>query len=160
MDDAEAMILEAISNWIGMVESDSAAPLPVAEDSSQAPRAAAMARVSDLEKRRERLMELLEEGTYDSITYTQRMAVLIRELEAAKASLDALPEHVPTMQERLTALLPTLRHVVQVYDAAQTAAEKNKLLRSVIDSVVYHKTHRCTRGENAADFVTLDVFPR
>lgn len=160
MDDAEAMILEAISNWIGMVESDSAAPLPVAEDSSQAPRAAALSRVADLEKRRERLMELLEEGTYDSVTYTQRMAVLIRELESAKASLDAMPEHVPTMQERLTALLPTLRHVVQVYDAAQTAAEKNKLLRSVIDNVVYHKTHRCNRGENAADFVTLDVFPR
>ena len=160
VDDVETMILESVSGWLDMLEQSPAEPVPVVDDSAQSPRAAALARIEDLNKRRERLMDLLESGVYDAVTYTQRMSILQREMDAANAALAALPEHVPSMQERLTALLPTLRHVVQAYDAAQTAAEKNRLLRSVISEVIYHKTHRCYRGENAADFVTLDVLPK
>lgn len=160
LSDVEEMILETISSWVSSLDGD-APSLPSASLSDHdSVREAAAARVSELEKRRGRLMDLLEEGVYDSATYTQRMSILQKDLDAAKAALDALPEYVPSKQERIHALLPQLRHVLQAYDAAQTASEKNRLLRSVIDSVVYHKTHQCYRNENPADFVTLEVFPK
>lgn len=158
--DVEAMILETLAGWVSTLERGQVVFPSEPSDDSASVRAALTARVEELQARRNRLMDLLEAGVYDSATYTQRMALLMKDLDAANESLAAVPVHVPTMQERLSALLPSLRHVLQAYDSAQTPEEKNKLLRSVIDRVVYHKTHRCYRNENPADFVTIEVFPK
>ena len=161
LSDVEHMILDTLVSWIESAQK--AAPRPSAgspvQDRAQELRAEAQAHVDELEKRRDRLMDLLESGVYDVATYGQRMALLQKDLDAARAALDAVPAYVPTAEERLVELLPQLEHVVQAYFAAQSPDEKNKLLRSVIQYAVYHKTHVCTRSQNPADFVTLDVFP-
>lgn len=158
LSDVESMILESLRAWVVSAESAVPDPQPAHDDASTL-RASVQARIDDLLKRRDRLMDLLETGVYDTSTYSQRMAILKRELDAAEQSLADLPEHIPTMQERLIRLLPALRHVIQVYDAAATPEDKNRLLRSVVDHVVYHKTHICHRNERPSDFVTLDVYP-
>lgn len=158
--DVETMILEALSSWVESVQHFDAPPQPSAQDETSSQRAAAQARVDELQKRRARLMDLLETGVYDSATYAERNALLMAELKEATSALDSIPERLPTMQERLTQLLPHLQHVLQVYDAAATPSDKNKLLRTVVERVVYHKTHACNRSERPADFVTLDVFPK
>ena len=160
--DVEAMVLESVAAWVDQAQRYDA-ELPAAtspQDDSAAMRAAAQLRVDELKKRRSRLMDLLETGVYDSVTYAERNALLMAELKEATAALEAIPERVPTMQERLAELLPQLRHVLEAYDAAATPADKNKLLRSVVERVVYHKTHVCNRSERPADFVALDVFPK
>ena len=149
------MLLDALAD---LVDEFSAAPAPMPVQEDPTPRAALAARLDELEKRRARLMDLLEEGIYDTATYTQRMALLRADIAAATAALNEIPQRTQTPQERAAALLPQLRHVLQAYHAAPTAADKNKLLRSVIDHVDYHKTHRCLRGQRAADYVTLDLF--
>ena len=152
------MILESLRAWVVSAESAVPDPQP-SHDEASTLRASVQSRIDDLLKRRDRLMDLLESGVYDTSTYSQRMAILKRELDAAEQSLADLPEHIPTMQERLVRLLPALRHVIQAYDAAATPEDKNRLLRSVVDHVVYRKTHICHRNEQPADFVTLDVYP-
>lgn len=162
LSDVEDMILETLASWVQQVTQAPADFSPAAplQDDSAAVRAAAQARVDELQKRRERLMDLLESGVYDVPTYAERNGLLMAELKQATDALNNLPERIPTMQERLEELLPQLQHVLHAYDAAATPADKNKLLKSVVERVVYRKTHICNRSERPADFVTLDVFPK
>lgn len=157
LPDVEEMILETLAKKLTEFELKFSSGEFSSQDDSSSMRIAAQARVDELEKRRLRLMDLLEEGTYDTATYTQRMFLLKNDLDAAKAALESLPEHVPSMHERVEDLLPHLRHVVQAYDLSDTAAEKNKLLKTVVERVEYHKTHVCKHGEKAAKFVEIDV---
>lgn len=162
LSDVENMVLESIASWVEDAQRYDAA-LPSAsssQDDSSSLLAAAQARLDELKKRRARLMDLLESGVYDAATYAERNALLIAELKEATAALEAIPERVPSIQERLVHLLPQLKHVLEAYDAAATPADKNKLLRSVVERVVYHKTHACNRDERPGDFVSLDVFPK
>lgn len=162
LSDVETMILESISSWLDTAQRFSSVSVShvSSHDDSESIRASAQARVNELKKRRARLMDLLETGVYDTATYAERNSLLMAELNDAVAALESLPERIPTMQERLSELLPHLKHVLQAYDAAASPSDKNKLLRSVVGSVVYHKTHACKRDERPADFVTLDVFPK
>lgn len=158
LQNVEEMILDSLAHQLSDFELKASAGAFPSDDDSSALRSAAQVRLEELEKRRSRLMDLLEEGTYDTSTYTHRMALLQKDLDSAKATLDSLPQKVPSMQDRVAELLPHLRNVVQTYDLASSAGEKNKLLKAVVEKVVYHKTHVCKRGENAADFVEIDVF--
>lgn len=162
LSDVEAMILESLSSLVVQAEEADANVSPLADhhDDLSAQRAAAQSRVDELKKRRDRLMDLLESGVYDAPTYAERSALLAAEFKDASAALESIPASMPTMQERLAKLLPHLKHVLHAYDAAPTPGDKNKLLRTVVDRVVYHKLHSCNRDERPSDFVTLDVFPK
>ena len=81
--------------------------------------------------------------------YIQRKTAL----EARKTALDAEIDKLsrPTPDAVKQAILPAIERVLDAYHDANTD-EKNALLRSVVDRVVYHKTRK--GGE-----LILDVFP-
>ncbi|MPN58828.1 hypothetical protein SDC9_206543 [bioreactor metagenome] len=68
-----------------------------------------------------------------------------RKAEAAKQRMRAARE----------SLAPRLSRVLESYPAAQTAEEKNALLRSVLKSVVYNKTVRTRWGAESDMNLTL-----
>ena len=47
-----------------------------------------------------------------------------------------------------------------IRDRAETAAEKNALLKSVIERIDYQKTKRSTRWQNSLDFLQMTIYPR
>lgn len=155
----ENMILDGLREWLHQYESGS---LPTAAQPSEAnfERGSMQRHLEDLEKRRARLMDLLEQGIYDAPTYVERSALLAREIEATKSALAAMPKQAPDPREQIGLLLPKIRHVLQAYHSASSSAAKNALLSSVLSRVVYHKTHICKRSENPADFVRLDLYPK
>ena len=55
--------------------------------------------------------------------------------------------------------LPQIRHVLEAYPLTTDLQQKNALLHSVISKVIYHKTKACTRSDNPADYLTLDIYP-
>ena len=116
--------------------------------------------LDDLERRRARLMDLLEQGVYDIPTYTERAAILARDLESARAALDALSNAPARVEDAVSSLLSEIRHVLQAYDVAPSNEAKNALLRAVLDKVVYRKTYACKRGEKACDYLSIELFPR
>lgn len=100
----------------------------------------------------DKLHDLLEQGVYDTDTFLQRHAALtqrIASLEAAKA--DVRPQarlDIPKMAERIQGVL----------DVYQTLgpSERNELLKSVLEKVVYKKEH----GAKPAEFhLTLFLLP-
>ena len=61
--------------------------------------------------------------------------------------------------ETLAELAPTVRNVLDAYSAAETPAEQNALLKSVISRIVYYKRDTVAPGQSPADAITLDIFP-
>ena len=159
LEDVETMILSTLSAWLKEAPLPAAAPVKP-DASAETMRLAAEAHLAELEKRRTRLMDLLEQGVYDTTTYIERSSLLAKEITAAKSALESIPVTKRSNREKIADLLPEITHVLQAYPTAVTPAEKNQLLRSVIDHITYHKTHRCFRNENPAAFVSLDIFPK
>lgn len=142
----------------GMIE---ARTLAEPDPDAQA-RAAARAQLKEhlrtLESQSDRLYDLLEQGIYTVQVYRQRREELdarIKDAQDGLAALDAAPHADP---RRL--LVPQLRTVLEGYQAAPTPADKNRLLRTVIDHITYHKTQRCYRNNKLTDHLNLEIIPR
>lgn len=156
----EDAILAELERWT--VEFD--APHTSA-DLPQTEAAAAKAALSQLADRRatlegqlRRLYDLLEQGVYSPDLYRERRADLdarIAAVDADVAALTAGPRPDPRAQ-----VVPRLKTVLSAYRVATDPAEKNALLRSVIDHVTYRKARRCYRNEDPAAHLTLDISPR
>ena len=162
LDDVENLIVTALREWIDWAQNDKwPAELRTASPNLQEDvRAAAQRQLEDLQQRRVRLMELLEQGVYDIPTYTNRNHVLNEEIARVQAAVSAMPPPVKDKRSAIQALLPQLQNVMQTYSPSLSPAARNQLLRSVIDKVVYTKTRRCYRNENPIDFVELEIYPK
>lgn len=96
---------------------------------------AAQRDLSAAHAQKERLYDLLEQGVYDAATFAARSRLLEEKTEQLTAALSNLRR-----QERAQPTLPALP-VQTVLEAYQTALpyEKNMLLKTVIDHMVYYK---------------------
>lgn len=158
-DLVERAVLDSLRGWVKAYSSSVAPPAP-REDTHAAQRAALSSQLEKLEKQREKQYDLLEQGVYTSEVFTERLSRVNASIQAAKEALSNLPDaSAPTQEDVIRALLPQCVNVLNAYGTA-SPAEKNALLRSVIDRIVYHKTHRCFRNENPADFLELMVYPK
>lgn len=162
LEDVEALIVSTLREWIQWADEDKwpADMRSTGNDLQEDVRAAAMRQLEELEKRRLRLMELLEQEVYDIPTYTARNQLLSNEIDRLNAALDAMPPPVKDKRSTIQALLPQLRTVLQAYSPDLSPAARNRLLRTVIDKVVYSKTRRCFRNEKPIDFVELEIYPK
>lgn len=97
----------------------------------------------------EKLQDLLEQGVYDTETYTDRSVVLkkrIHNLRSQKESLEAekLKENTKSLDETIALYEDVLRRY-----SVSTPEVKNALLRSVIHSGVYYKE----KGREPSQFI-------
>lgn len=97
-----------------------------------------------------RAYELVETGVYTTAEYIQRKTALDARKTALDAEIDKLSR--PTPEAAKWAILPAVRRVMDVYPHAVTAEDKNRLLRSVVQRVEYHKTKK-------GGPLMLDVYP-
>jgi len=111
-----------------------------------------------LEAQMRRLYDLLEQGVYSPDLYRERRDDLTARLAGVGAALAALAG-VPRPDPR-AALVPRINTVLAAYASAADAAEKNALLRSVIDHITYSKTQRCFRNDPPAAHLQLMIAPR
>lgn len=151
----ERTLLEALEGWVVEYEGTDRQQESKAEVS---PAAAIQRQLETLRGQMTRLHDLLEQGIYTPAVFVQRRDELNARISAAESELDKL-KHAPTTAEIITAQLPQIKHVLQTYPMTDDLQQKNELLKSVISKVIYKKTHRCTRNENPAEFMTLEILP-
>lgn len=162
IDVVEAVTLEVLRDWYAAFSARSEASQSAPDAPDAAARASALsqarAQLETLQGQSGRLYDLLEQGIYTVAVYRQRRDELdqrMGRLRSDIAALEAGPRPDPVV-----ALLPQIKTVLDAYSLAADPAEKNALLRSVIDHITYTKTQRCYRNNNPGDYLTLDVFPR
>lgn len=98
------------------------------------------------------LHDLLEDGTYDRVTFKERMAKAEAEQEALRTRQADIEHRIQRATSRdKVIMLNQLTSVLQLYPTLSNA-EKNQMLKSVIDFVIYHKEPK-TRPAN----FTLEV---
>ena len=161
IDVVEGVVLDGLRAWVDTYEAKADAPAPAASADACAT-AAARAQLTDqlstLQAQSARLYDLLEQGVYSIATYRERRADLdtrLADVQHALAALDAPPKPNP-----IAAILPQVRTVLGSYDLTATPAEKNALLRTVIDHITYTKTQRCQRNNAPTDHLNLTLYPR
>ena len=99
--------------------------------------------LADQRKRLTKTFELLEDGIYTRETFLQRQSEINAELSRLETARDALRQKIKTISSEADArssYAPKIRHVLDVYDRSAAPAERNVLLKQVIDHIDYHKT--------------------
>jgi len=117
--------------------------------------------LEDLTVQLQRIYELTEQGVYSSedfVTRSQNNADRRAAAEEARSELEQRLERQREVLANRATIAPRIRHVLDAYPLAETAAEKNALLRSVLERVVYSKSTR-ERWSGGSD-LTLTLFPR
>lgn len=157
----EGVVLDGLRTWVDAYEAkgDAPAPAPSADAcASAAARAQLTDQLATLQQQSARLYDLLEQGVYSIATYRERRADLDTRLADVHAALNALD--APPKPDPIAAILPQVRTVLGSYDLTATPAEKNALLRTVIDHITYTKTQRCQRNNAPTDHLNLTLYPR
>ena len=123
--------------------------------------AAARADRTRLEAQKARAYDLVEQGVYTPEIFTARMASLADQLAELTGRIEALEADRQRLEQTAAArknLLPNVRHVLDAYPLAESPKEKNTLLRSVLEKVIYHKTSRA-RWRPGSD-LTVTLVPK
>lgn len=151
----EKTLLEAMEHWC--IEY-SQPPEEAPQDPGSNAADAIVKQLDALNTQMTRIHDFLEQGIYSPAVFVQRRDELAAKITAAEQELDRI-RNVPTPEETIRQQLPQIRHVLEVYPLTDDLEQKNMLLKSVIDHVDYHKTKRCTRADNPADYMTLNIHP-
>lgn len=167
LDAVEAAILDGL---LRLMQQSSAPPLPPSSPRSapvdvrhlRAAIAAADKELAATEAQIKRAYELVEQGIYTPEQFLERS----RDLSARKATIEQQRATLQAELDRQTQedaqraqLAPRIKQVLDAYPLAESAAEKNELLKSVISRVVYKKTVRERWSPGGSD-MTLTITPR
>lgn len=152
---AEEAVLDALREWVRTYSMPESAP---AKSPEQDVAAQLRNQLESIDRQMDRLYELLEQEVYDTQTFIARRAALTQRREQIEKSLESTTA-APSREAQIIAILPNVSSVLDAYHATDDPGDRNTLLRSVIDHIDYHKTHKCFRNENPCDFLTMDIYP-
>lgn len=114
--------------------------------------------LAELENQKGRLHDLLERGVYDVDTYLERSQNLAERMDATKANIDkaklALNQEIQREKAQID-IIPKIEKVLDLYPKLEDPAQKNKLLKSILDYCEYDKK-KSQRNDN----FTLRLFPK
>lgn len=110
----------------------------------------------------EKAYDLLERGVYTVEIFQQRQRTLadaISRLETSKGELLSELEHIRKVREEQDDYIPKIRNLLETY-RTNPPASNNRILKEIIDRVLYEKADPNRRGQlNNCNF-SLEVFPR
>lgn len=97
---------------------------------------------STLVSQKENLHNLLEQGIYDIDTYLDRSKVLSDKIEKNKTNINNIKNEILNEEESsllIEGTIPLIEHVLELYYTETSFAQRNKLLKSIIDKVIYYR---------------------
>ena len=153
----ENSILDVLRKWT--VKYSTTAPQPAKSAQKDAQQTAMARQLETLNTQLDRLYDLLEQGIYTPAEFVKRRDDINNRIAATQDEMKKA-EVMPSQDEIIQMNLPKVESLLDIYSMTLDPQERNKLLRSVIEKVIYKKTVRCKRNENPADFLELDVIAR
>jgi DNA invertase Pin-like site-specific DNA recombinase len=120
------------------------------------------AELSTLQKQMDKTYTLLEQGVYSLDVFRQRQTSIKNEITNLEQSIRMLEEELAQIAkaqlERET-LIPKIQHLLDTYQT-NTAEENNRILKEVIEKILYNKDEPNTRGKLENTNFSLGIFPR
>ena len=161
-DEIERMVLDTLRGWLASYSSGvMSAPQHEITGQLQSSLKQLEKRLADLDARTNRAFELVETGVYSPALYAERKSALDTERASVLHQIQNINDEIHRLANEETirlAFVPKLRHVLESYESAENAQEQNRLLKTVIDKIVYTKTVRVT--SNNPGNLNLQIHPR
>lgn len=118
--------------------------------------------LSKLSEQMNRQYDLLEQGAYTVQIFEQRSKHVSQQIEAQKQKIATLQQELIKIQKGIEAknnVIPRFEDALRLYYATDSAAEKNRILKSIIEKVVYSKQHNGRWKGDPHDFDVV-VYPK
>ncbi|MBQ1496005.1 MAG: recombinase family protein [Bacilli bacterium] len=112
--------------------------------------------INKKEKMIDKCCEMLEEGIYTKEKYLTRVNILDNDLKALKSTLNDLKQTNFDESDNIIKTIPKLELVLKEYWNLD-AEQKNKILKTIINKVIYKKDTRKVRNEPDIFDVELDI---
>lgn len=166
-DVTESALLDALRTWLKSYQVSAKAQENVEGDNAaltvkSAEKALSRARkgLDGLNQQKSRLFDLLEQGVYTNDVFMERSRVLAGRIAEAEKQVESLREHLISLRKAelsRKSIAPRIQNVLDVYDTLETPAEKNALLKTVLDHAVYSKT---VGGRYRENDLRLYIYPK
>ena len=114
-----------------------------------------------LNHQKKRIHELLEKDVYSIETFLERSAELAAKQKSLQQQVEELQSEITTKQKLLQSqneIIPKMQTILETYSSTPNAEDKNRLLKSVIEKVVYSKT--TNQRWSTENDLTLTIYPK
>ena len=163
-DTVEEAVLSSLRDWLSAyeVEVSSRTAQQDAKSIQAAERTIEQARknLKALTEQKSRLYDLLEQGLYSQELFLERSHTLAQRISDAELTISTTQEQLAALrsaQDARLALIPNIQHVLDTFPQLDSPAEKNALLRTILDHAVYHKS---VGGRYAESDLKLYLYPK
>ncbi|ETT45257.1 recombinase [Paenibacillus sp. FSL R7-269] len=165
----ENRVIEALKLWVENAKNDWESYKPEESEETKADNMELIVKghektLAGLKKQNSNLHDLLEKGVYTIDTYLERSQNLAGRIAETESALVLVREQLETEKSRTFARkahIPLVENVLKVYYLTDIPAERNALLKSVIEYATYRKekSERWGNGGTGSSF-DLKIFPR
>jgi hypothetical protein len=118
--------------------------------------------IETLGKQLSKTYDLLEQGVYDTDTFLVRMKSITEKIELIKKDKEKILEEIEAIKQQDKAkkeIIPKIDNIINTYKNIIDPAEKNDLLRQVLEKVTYLKTSKNTKKQQLNE-AELTLYPR
>lgn len=121
--------------------------------------------IAVLEKQMNNLQDLLEQEVYSVETYLKRANIIDEKITVAtknKKDLEKQLDQISVKNDTAKIMIPKIEKIIKLYHVLKTPADKNELLKEVLEKAVYKKTvdGRCKKYRNVPDNFKLVLYPK
>lgn len=102
-----------------------------------------------------RACEFLEEGIYTKDKYLERVSILNKDIDSIRSAIKELESTNFDDHKKITSAVPILSKVLADYYTV-SIEERNQLLKSIVNKIVYSKNVACYNSKNHIHF-NLDI---
>ncbi|WP_033167681.1 recombinase family protein [Clostridium sp. KNHs205] len=98
--------------------------------------------IATLNKQQINIFDLLEQGVYSTEQFLERSQNLSERINSAnesKISIESKLSRYIEMETASNQLMPKIRHLLDVYESLPSAAQKNELLKEIVEKIEYTK---------------------
>lgn len=162
----EKQLMFLLGDWLQKYKLQMDAAEPTVKDTEIQTQKQAVIRLKNdltkLETQSDHLHDLLEQGIYTIEVFIERSKKIASKTQDIQGRIQGLEREIKVYEERTRQkdeIIPKAERILELYQTANDAKEKNDLLKEVLEKVVYTKTKSGHFKENAPDDFELTIYP-
>lgn len=164
LSSVEEKLLEAVKTWVSgyQIDTEEQKKDSASMEMLQGILAEKEKELDKISAKRSKQYDLLEQGIYTPEIFLERSAAVEKELEQMRQSIRNVQDQISSEQLRIqnqSVFIPKCQKLLDGY-VGMDAAEKNTLLRELVDHITYTKLVKNKKGHGREMNFTLDVYPK
>jgi DNA invertase Pin-like site-specific DNA recombinase len=119
--------------------------------------------IESSKKQLDKTYDLLEKEIYDTDTFLSRSKIIAEKIKELKKDYNKINNEIKKNKNEIqarTQIIPMVSHVVDIYYKLDDPAEKNELLKKVLDKVEYIKTEKGNYNKKEIPTFEITLYPK